>query len=189
MSASHVNSLFYILLIPAFLVIGTWPLPWERWIPRTIPTKVVGPYLLFCACAAWHFNQPWWFVLLIAAVGAVVTGNAVFELRRSRMLKQAREMQVRTFAQAREWPVADAVLLHADQRREADGVRKLTLSYMYKVHDEEFFGTESFTLPSERDTDRFESTFKGRKLRVRYQPDTPAICVLVRDEMRSSRGS
>ena len=74
-------------------------------------------------------------------------------------------------------------MLHTGQSREADGVLKVTLSYMYKVHDEEFFGSESFTSTSE-DAEQLESRCRQRKLRVHYQQDNPEICVLDRDGMQ-----
>ena len=56
-----------------------------------------------------------------------------FRLEKARMLKQARD-----------WPVAEGFVLHTGQS-DADGIRKVSLSYLYKVHDEEFYASESFT--------------------------------------------
>ena len=100
------------------------------------------------------------------------------------MLKQARERKARILDQARHWPVAEGFVLHNGQIRDADGLLKVTLSYMYKVNEEEFFGGESFTFTSEGDAERFESRCKERKLKIHYQQDKPEICVLDRDEMR-----
>jgi O-antigen ligase len=52
-----VDVLVFIPLIPAIPVIATWFLPWERWIPKRIPKKIIGPYLLYCAFALWYFKQ------------------------------------------------------------------------------------------------------------------------------------
>ena len=60
----------------------------------------------------------------------------------------------------------------------------MSLSYLYKVYDEEFYGSESFTFTSEADVERFESRCRERKLRVHYQQDNPEICVLDHDGMR-----
>jgi len=52
--------------------------------------------------------------------------------------------------------------------RDADGVLKLTLGYMYKVHDEEFDSSESFTFTSSDDTERFESRCRVGYKRSRF---------------------
>ena len=57
----------------------------------------------------------------------------------------------------------------------------MTVSYMYRVHDEDFYGSETLTFTSEYDAERVESQCRGQKLRVRYQQDKPEICVLDRD--------
>lgn len=118
MSANTVDVLIFIPLIPAIPVIATCFLPWERWIPRKIPKKIIGPYLLYCAFAIWHFKQPWWIVLMAGLGGIAVSAMAIFDLRKARMLTQARD-----------WPVAEGCVLHTGQSRDADGVLKVTLSY------------------------------------------------------------
>jgi hypothetical protein len=143
-SARTVDVLIFTPLIPAM----TWFLPWERWVPEIIPKKIVGPYLLYCAFAIWHFKQSWWIVLLFGLMGTTVSAAAIFDLRKAAMLKQARERKARMLDQARDWPVAEGFVLHAGQSRDADGVVKVTLSYMYRVHDEEFDSSESFTFTS-----------------------------------------
>ena len=59
-------------------------------------------------------------------------------------MKLALGIKTRMLEQARDWPVADGFVLHNGQSRDADGLLKVTLSYMYKVNEEEFFGGESF---------------------------------------------
>ena len=86
--------------------------------------------------------------------------------------------------EARDWPVAEGFVLRSVQSRDADGVLKVTLSYMYKVHDEEFDGSESFTFTSSDDAERFESRCRERKLKVHFQQDKPEISVLDHDGMR-----
>jgi len=169
-SANIVDVLIFIPLIPAIPVIATWFLPWERWIPKKIPKKIIGPYLFYCAFAIWHFKQPWWIVSMAGLGGIAVSAMAIFEVRKARMVKQARD-----------WPVAEGCLLHTSQSRDADGVLKVTLTYTYKVHDERFGGSESFTFTSEDDAERFESGCRERKLKVHYRQDEPEICVLDRD--------
>jgi hypothetical protein len=117
-------------------------------------------------------------------MGIAISAAAIFDLRKARMLEQARERKARILDQARHWPVAEGFVLHNGQIRDADGLLKVTLSYMYKVNEEEFFGGESFTFTSEGDAERFESRCKERKLKIHYQQDKPEICVLDRDEMR-----
>ena len=104
--------------------------------------------------------------------GIAVSAVAIFELRKARMVKQARE-----------WPVAEGYVLHSSQSRGADGVPKVTLTYTYNVHDERFGGSESFTFTSEDDAERFESGCRERKLKIHYGQDEPEICVLDRDGM------
>jgi hypothetical protein len=47
--------------------------------------------------------------------------------------------------------------------------RKVTLSYLYKVHDERFYRSESLTLTSEDDVEWFESKYRERKLKVHFR--------------------
>ncbi len=55
---------------------------------------------------------------------------------------------------------------------------------MYKVHDEEFLVSESFTFTRGDDAGRFESKCRERELRVHLQQDKLEICVLDHDGMR-----
>ena len=71
--------------------------------------------------------------------------------------------------QVQRWSVAEGLVLHTDQGPDADGAQKVTLRYMYKVDDQEFFGCESATSASRNDAERFESRCKEPKLKVRYQ--------------------
>lgn len=184
MSAKTVDVLIFIPLIPGIPVIALWFLPWENWIPKIIPKTIIGPYVLYCAFAFWHFKQPWWIVSMAGLVGIAVSGAAIFDLRKARMLKQAQERKARMLEQARDWPVAEGFVLHTGQSRDADGVLKVTISYLYKVHDEEFYGSESFTFTSEDDMERFESKCRERKLKVHFQQDKPEISALDHDRMR-----
>jgi len=86
--------------------------------------------------------------------------------------------------QALDWPVAESFVYYVGQNRDADGVLNVTLSYIYKVHDEGFVGSELFTFSSREDAEQFESRCRGRKLNVHYQKAKPEICLLDRDGMR-----
>lgn len=80
MTASSQDVLILIPLIPLAPVAITWWLPWERWIPWSkIPKAFLGPYFLYAAFAAWHFEFPQWLVFGVAIVGAVLSVMAVFE--------------------------------------------------------------------------------------------------------------
>jgi len=183
-SARTLDVLIFLPLIPAIPVVAFWLLPWERWIPKIVPKKVIGPYLLYCAFAIWHFKQPWWIVSFVGLLGIAFFAAAIFDLRKARMLKQAQERKTGMLRQAPDWPVAEGLVLYTSQSRDADGVLKVTLNYMYKVHEEEFDGSESFTFTSRDDAERFESRCRGRRLEVHYQQDKPEICVLNHDGMR-----
>jgi len=180
-STKAIDVLIFIPLIPG--VIGFW-LPLERWIPDKMQNKIIGPYLLYCALAIWHFKERWWLALMAGLLGVGVSAAAIFDLRKARMLKQARERKARMLEQARDWQVADGFVLHTGHSRDADGLRKVSLSYLYKVHDEEFYGNESFTFTSGDDAERFESRCRDQKLKVHYQQDEPETCVLDHDGMR-----
>jgi hypothetical protein len=69
----------FIPLIPAIPVIATWFLPWEKWIPARVPTRVLGPYLLYCAFGTWYFKEPWWCVTIILGLAVFACGGAVVE--------------------------------------------------------------------------------------------------------------
>ena len=181
MSANTADILLFIPLIPAIPVIAFWVLPWERWIPKIISNKIIGPYLLYCAFAIWHFKQPWWIVSLVGLWGMTVSAMAILDLRKARMLRQARERKAWILKQAPNWPFAEGFVLHTNQSRDGDGVLKMTISYMYKVHEEEFFGSETFTFTNENDAERFESRCREQRPKVRYQQDKPEICVLDRN--------
>jgi hypothetical protein len=60
LTGSHLTTIDILILvpvIPALPIVMTWPLPWERWIRwDELPAGFVGPYLLYCAFAAWHFH-------------------------------------------------------------------------------------------------------------------------------------
>lgn len=71
--------LILISLIPVLPVAATWFLPWETWISRKVPRKVIGPYVLYCAFAAWYFKMPWWVVLMVLLWGVVVFVMAFVE--------------------------------------------------------------------------------------------------------------
>jgi hypothetical protein len=85
-SARATDVLIFIPLIPS--VVGFW-LPWERWIPDTTQNKIIGPYLLGRTFAIWHFQQ-WWIVLRAGLRGSAVSAAAIFDMRKARVLKQAR---------------------------------------------------------------------------------------------------
>lgn len=182
MSARTIVVLIFVPLIPAIPVIAFWTLPWGRWIPK-IPNTIIGPYLLYCAFAIWHFKQSWWIVLWVGLLGVAVSAWAIFDLRKARVLKRAQEGKARTLQQARDWPVAKGPVYYAGQNRDADGFLHVTLSYTYKVHGQGFVGSESFTFSSGEDAQQFESRCRGRKLNVHYQKDKPEICMLDRDAM------
>jgi hypothetical protein len=68
-------------LIPVLPFLITWWLPWERWTGWSkLPKLVVGPYLLYCAFAAWHFHMHWWVVLIVAICGALVCAAALKDI-------------------------------------------------------------------------------------------------------------
>ena len=77
-----------ISLAPALLIITAWYLPWERWIPWCkLPLPLLGPYILYGAFAAWFFQLRWWFVLLIAAIGSILTFIGIVTFSRRRLLR------------------------------------------------------------------------------------------------------
>lgn len=172
MSAHTVDVLFFIPLIPAIPVIATWFLPWERWIPRKVPNKIIGPYLLYCAFAVWHFKQPWWLIVLIALWGIVVCVVAFFDVRKSRQLREAPD-----------WPIADGRVLSTRQSQNEDGRIRVTLTYGYKIHDERYGGSEFFLFTHAEDADRFQTECKERAVKLHYRADRPEFSVLIREGM------
>ena len=81
MRSKIVETLIVITLIPVFPVVVTWYLPWEKWVPKWIPKKVIGPYLVYCAFGAWYFALPTWSVVIVAVFGIGVTVSAFSEAR------------------------------------------------------------------------------------------------------------
>ena len=171
-SAKTIDVLVFLPLIPALPVLATWFLPWERWIPRKIPKSIIGPYLIYCSFAIWHFKQSGWFVALVALWGIGVSAVAAFEVRKARQLRQSSK-----------WPIAEGCVLHTGQNRDQNGFLNVTLTYTYKVHDERYGGSESFVFTNDHDAARFETECKDRALKVHYQHDRPEISVLDREGM------
>jgi hypothetical protein len=64
-------------LIPLFALLIIWWAPWEPWVWKNVPKAIIGPYLLYCAFAFWHFHAASWVVLLVAVIGAVVCAIAI----------------------------------------------------------------------------------------------------------------
>jgi hypothetical protein len=60
-------------------ILVTWYLPWERWVPSKVSKSIIGPYLLYCAFAAWYFKMPPWLVVVVSLCGVIVCVIAVFE--------------------------------------------------------------------------------------------------------------
>jgi Protein of unknown function (DUF3592) len=172
MSARTVDVLIFIPLIPAIPVIATWFLPWERWIPRKVPNKVIGPYLLYCAIAVWHFKEPWWLILFITLWGIVVCVLAFFDVRKARQLRESRD-----------WPIADGRVLSTSQSQNDDGRIRVTLTYTYKIHDDRYGGSEFFLFTNAEDADRFQAECRERAVRLHYRADKPEVAVMVRDGM------
>ena len=171
-SANTVDILIFIPLIPAIPVIATWFLPWERWIPRKIPNRIIGPYLLYCAFAVWYFKQSQWLIVGIALWGIVVCVIAFFDVRKSRQLREARD-----------WPIADGQVLGTGQSQNEDGRIRVTLTYTYKIRDERYGGSEFFLFTNAEDADRFQAECNERAVKLHYQADRPEVSVLVREGM------
>ena len=70
----------FVPLVPAMPVLATWWLPWETWLPKYVPKKILGPYLLYASFAAWHFDMSWWVALLALGFGAVLSVIAVVDV-------------------------------------------------------------------------------------------------------------
>lgn len=69
----------FIPLVPAMPVLATYGLPWERWLPKYIPKRILGPYLLYASFAAWHFAMPGWVVVVAVMFGLGVCAIAIVE--------------------------------------------------------------------------------------------------------------
>jgi hypothetical protein len=171
-SANTVDVFVFLPLIPAIPVIATWFLPWERWIPRKIPNKIIGPYLLYCAFAVWHFKQPRWIAVFISLWGIVVCVMAFFDVRKSTQLREARR-----------WPITDVRVLSAAQSQNEDGRIRVTLTYTYGIHDERYGGSEFFLFTNAEDADRFQTQCEERAIRLHYREDKPEVSVLIRKGM------
>jgi hypothetical protein len=78
-----VDALVLISLIPVLPVIALWFLPWETWIPKFVPKKIIGPYLLYCTFGAWYFGMPWWLLIMVALWGIAVCAFAILEAKNS----------------------------------------------------------------------------------------------------------
>ena len=144
--------------------------------------------MLYLFFVAFHFDDNhrygWLYYGWLAIAGVVVSVMAVVEKVEARVEKEAKERKATMLEQAQRWPVTEGLVLHTVQGPDADGAPKVTLRYMYKVGDREFFGCESATFTSRDEAEQFESRCKERKLKVHYQQDKPENCVLDQDALR-----
>jgi hypothetical protein len=161
-----VDVLIFIPLIPAFLVIATWFLPWEQWIPRRVPKSILGPYLLYCSFAAWHFREPGWMILLAAAGGIIASSMGVFGVWKAERLKRARD-----------WPAVEGSVVHVGETRDDSGA-KITLTYTYRVQGKVYAGSQSFVFAKDEDAARFKDRCKEQKVQVHYRPERADVSVL-----------
>ena len=168
MSPKMVDVLIFIPLIPALPVVATWTLPWERWITKRIPKSILGPYLLYCSFAIWHFRMSWWVVLLFAAWGIGVSASVTFQGWKAIRLKQARV-----------WPTVEGSLIHV---QEIPSENEITLSYTYKVQDKRYGGFQSFAFRKDDDAERFKDRFKEPTVPVHYRSDKPDKSVIIPEE-------
>jgi hypothetical protein len=164
LSTNIVDVLVFVSVIPVIPVIATWFLPWELWIPRKIPKSIIGPYLLYCSFAAWHFNGGFWVVGIVAFLGIVVSVSAAFDLRKARSLQRAQD-----------WPVVEGSVVHIDERREEYGLNTVTITYVYAVRGERYAGNASLPFRQAEEAERFKATCAEGVVRVHYRPDNPEV--------------
>lgn len=104
--------------------------------------------------------------------GIVVCVIAVFDVRKSRQLREARD-----------WPIADGRVRSTGQSQNEDGRIRVTLTYTYKIHDERFGGSDFFLFTNAEDADRFQAKCNERAVKLHYRPDRPEASVLIREGM------
>jgi small-conductance mechanosensitive channel len=81
---SALDVLVLIPVIPLVLILASWTLPWESWIPwDRIPKAVLGPYLLYAAFASWYFEFDRWLIPMAVVAGVAISVWAVVEKIRS----------------------------------------------------------------------------------------------------------
>lgn len=71
-------------LVPAMPVLATWWLPWELWLPKYIPKKILGPYLLYASFAGWYFRMSWWVSVVVLIFGAMLSVVAIVDFIQER---------------------------------------------------------------------------------------------------------
>ena len=167
MNAKALDVLVFIPLIPALPVAATWFLPWERWIARKIPRSILGPYLIYCSFAVWHFKFHLWFVAFVAFWGISLTTAAAWSARRSRL--------------ALSWPIADGRISQIDSRNKS-GSWDVRLTYTYNVDHDCYAGQQSFEFFNDADAKRFEARYRERPVKVHYRPDKPDDSLLAREK-------
>jgi hypothetical protein len=65
-------SIFYAPLRPPGVLMPRWG--------RSI-AKAVGPYLLYCSLALWHFGERLWLALVLGVLGAVATAMTIWQAK------------------------------------------------------------------------------------------------------------
>jgi len=80
---SLIDLIILLPVAPIFPILATWFLPWEflpwdRWVPwAKLPLQLLGPYILYCAFAAWHFELGWFLVLVLTMIGFFISFIAI----------------------------------------------------------------------------------------------------------------
>jgi hypothetical protein len=161
---TSLDVLILIPVIPAIPVMATCLLPWERWIPKIVPARILGPYLLYCSFAAWYFNEGWWVVGSVALLGLAACVSAAFDLWKARNLRLAQG-----------WPISTGSIIHIGELRDDDGVIEVTITYDYAVQNERYAGHESFKFTNDRESARFKIKYADGTIKVHYRPDKPEL--------------
>jgi hypothetical protein len=79
-----IDVLVLISIVPALPIVATWFLPWEKWIPKLLPKKIIGPYLIWCAFGARYFGMPSWLVATVLVWGIGICVFAILQPRNSK---------------------------------------------------------------------------------------------------------
>lgn len=157
--------LMFISLAPVMPVLATWFLPWERWIPKFVSNKVLGPYLIYCAFGAWYFGMPTWFIVVVLLFGIGVSAVALSEIKNSIVSKQRR-------SQALRWSIADGVITRFTTGYGSPTTPQVV--YTYDANGEAHYG-EATGAPMKDDQINHvkEVSDSLGTVRVRYDPADP----------------
>lgn len=166
--------LVFISLVPVMPVLATWFLPWEKWIPKFVSNKILGPYLIYCTFGAWYFGMPMWFIVVILLFGIGVSAAALSGIKNSFVSKQRR-------SQALRWSIADGIITRFTIGYGSPATPQV--AYTYDANGKARYGEATGPPMRDDQINRVKEVSETLgAVRVRYDPADPDRSMLLNED-------